>query len=55
MCQEKLKVVDVMEEGGSLRRKTSLQRKQPVGLGTWYAGNGKADMAALLDGRWRSR
>lgn len=48
MCKGKLKVVDMMEEGGSLGR------KQRVGLGAWYAGNGKADMAAFLDGRWRS-
>ena len=54
MCKGKLKVVDVMEEGGSLGRRTSLQRKQYVGLGAWYAGDGKADMAAFLDGRWRS-
>lgn len=50
MCKRKLKVVDVTEEGGSLGRKMS----QRVGLGAWYAGNGKADMAAFLDGRWRS-
>lgn len=53
MCKGKLKVVDVTEEGGSFGRKTSL-RTQRVGLGAWYARNGKADMAAFLDGRWRS-